>query len=111
MQGKVWRAGANEATVFENDKDFLVEGKILPKGKYGFFILVQDDTWTIIFNKTWEQWGAFKYSAADDVLRVPAIAKKGANFSEMLTYTLDAAGHLNILWGDKDISAQIQEKK
>ena len=111
MQGKVWRAGANEATVFENDKDFLVEGKILPKGKYGFFILVQDDTWTIIFNKTWEQWGAFKYSAADDALRVPASAKKGAAFSEMLTYTLDAAGHLNILWGDKDISAQIQEKK
>lgn len=111
MQGKVWRAGANEATVFETDKDIMVEGKVLPKGKYGFFILVKEDTWTIIFNKTWEQWGAFKYSEADDVLRVPASAKKGAAFSEMLTYTLDAGGHLNILWGDKDIAAQIQEKK
>src|SRR5664279_5278319 len=27
---KVWRAGANEATIFETDKDIKVEGKSLP---------------------------------------------------------------------------------
>ena len=32
--GKVWRAGANSATVFETDKDITVEGKKLPAGKY-----------------------------------------------------------------------------
>ena len=32
---KVWRAGANEATLFETDKDIKVEGKSLPAGKYG----------------------------------------------------------------------------
>src|SRR6266480_1770019 len=30
MTGKVWRAGANEATVFEVSKDVKVEGKTLP---------------------------------------------------------------------------------
>jgi hypothetical protein len=30
--GKVWRAGANSATVFETDKDITVEGKKLPAG-------------------------------------------------------------------------------
>ena len=30
MQGKPWRAGANEATVFEIDKNVKVEGKDLP---------------------------------------------------------------------------------
>ena len=35
--GKVWRAGANEATTFETDKDIKVAGKLLPAGKYGFF--------------------------------------------------------------------------
>jgi hypothetical protein len=25
---------------------------------------------TIIFNKTWDQWGAFSYKEADDALRV-----------------------------------------
>src|SRR6188768_1430791 len=36
-QGEVWRTGANEATVFEVDKDITVEGKVLPKGKYALF--------------------------------------------------------------------------
>ena len=60
MEGQVWRAGANEATVFEVNKDVVVEGQPLPKGKYGFFILVNGEAWTMIFNKTWKQWGAFK---------------------------------------------------
>src|SRR5689334_2927888 len=32
-QGQVWRAGANEATVFEVNKNVTVEGKPLPAGK------------------------------------------------------------------------------
>src|SRR6187551_3706729 len=31
---KAWRAGANEATIFETDKPIKVEGKPLPAGKY-----------------------------------------------------------------------------
>jgi hypothetical protein len=37
--GKVWRAGANEATTFETDKAITVEGKNLPAGKYSLFAL------------------------------------------------------------------------
>lgn len=33
---KVWRAGANEATTFETDKNITVQGKPLPAGKYSF---------------------------------------------------------------------------
>ncbi len=111
LPGKVWRAGANEATVFEADKDIVVEGKVLPKGKYGFFILVQDENWTLIFNKTWDQWGAFKYNEADDVLRVAVHNRKSDTFSEKLTYKLSAEGNFNILWGDRDIVIHLQENK
>ncbi len=110
MADKVWRAGANEATVFETDKDLIVSGKVLPKGKYGFFILAQGNSWIIIFNKTWDQWGAFKYKEADDVLRDTRDVRPGT-FTEKLTYKLDAEGNMNILWGDKDIYVLIQEKK
>src|SRR5215211_1906535 len=49
MDNKVWRTGANEATVFETDKDIKIEGKTLPAGKYGLFSLVDDKgNWTII---------------------------------------------------------------
>jgi hypothetical protein len=111
MQGKLWRAGANEATVFEVDKDVIIEGKLLPKGKYGFFILVFDEAWILIFNKTWKQWGAFTYKEADDVLRVPVRDRKVDTVSEKLTYKIQADGNVIILWGDKDINFLIQEKK
>lgn len=111
LPGKVWRAGANEATVFETDKDIIVEGKVLPKGKYGFFVMVQEETWLLIFNKTWDQWGAFTYKEADDVLRMPVRDNEVETFSEKLTYKIDANGNMDILWGDKDIQVQLQEKK
>ena len=34
--GKVWRTGANAATVFEVTNDVMINGKKLPKGKYSF---------------------------------------------------------------------------
>ena len=111
MPDKVWRAGANEATVFETDKDVIVEGKILPKGKYGFFILVLKESWVLIFNKTWDQWGAFKYKEADDVLRVPVRSGKGAAFAEKLTYKISAGGIVTNCWGDKETNFTVQEKK
>src|SRR6478736_3578891 len=70
MKGKVWRTGANKATVFEVSKNVTINGKSLPAGKYGLFSIWNGDTWTIIFNKTWDQWGAFNYKQADDVLRI-----------------------------------------
>lgn len=111
MEGKVWRAGANESTVFEVDKDVVVEGKILPAGKYGFFILVNGESWTLIFNKTWVQWGAFDYKEADDVLRVPVRDREADTFSEKLTYKINKDGNVSILWGNRDIGFAIQEKK
>lgn len=110
MADKVWRAGANEATVFEVDKDVLVEGKILPKGKYGFFILVNGKAWNLIFNKTWNQWGSGGYKEADDVFRVPVKAGKATNFAEKLSFSINADGIVTINWADKEINFAVQEK-
>ncbi|PZR34315.1 MAG: hypothetical protein DI538_16770, partial [Azospira oryzae] len=37
--GKVWRTGANKATVFEVSKNVKIEGKALPAGKYALFTI------------------------------------------------------------------------
>src|SRR5688572_31296284 len=50
MDGKVWRTGANKATVFEVNKDVKVEGQTLPAGMYSMFTLVNGNEWTFIFN-------------------------------------------------------------
>src|ERR1700712_3019336 len=65
--GKVYRAGANEATTFTTTKNITVEGKNLPAGTYAFFVIpVENGPWTVIFNKTAVQWGAFKYDQSKD---------------------------------------------
>ncbi|MBD77769.1 MAG: hypothetical protein CL840_02355 [Crocinitomicaceae bacterium] len=68
--GKVWRTGANEASVFEINKDIQVEGKTLKAGKYGLFTIPGKDKWVIIFNSAWSIWGAYDYKEKKDVLRV-----------------------------------------
>src|SRR5215217_251104 len=60
-KGQVWRAGANEATVFETSKEVSVEGQKLPAGKYALFMTDNGNTWTVIFNKVWNTWGAYDY--------------------------------------------------
>jgi hypothetical protein len=85
--GMVWRTGANEATVFETDSDIKIEGASLPKGKYGLFTIPGENEWTIIFNKTWNQWGSFRYKQEEDVLRVKV--KPAANaLTERLTFAI-----------------------
>lgn len=89
--GKVWRTGANEATVFTTTADILVQGKKLPAGTYSFFAIPTATTWTIIFNKTAKQWGAFKYDAAQDVLRV-TVKPVAAKQTERLVYRINKKG-------------------
>lgn len=108
MEGKVWRAGANEATVFEVSKDVKVEGQNLPAGKYGLFTIMNGDEWTIIFNKTWNQWGAYSYKEADDVLRVKVKGQKAVEPSEKLTYVIDKNGTVTLLWGDRKVNFKVQ---
>ncbi len=108
MEGKVWRAGANDATVFEVSKDVTINGKKLPAGKYGFFTINNGKEWTLIFNKTWKQWGAFNYKEADDQLRVNVQATQSASTSERLTYTVDQNGQVSLNWGTLLVSFNVK---
>lgn len=86
--GKVWRAGANEATLFEVSKDVTVNGKPLPAGKYSFHIIPAATDWTLIFSKDAGQWGSFQYNEKDDALRVTSKAQK-SDFHESLAYAFN----------------------
>ncbi|WP_460759749.1 DUF2911 domain-containing protein [Niabella terrae] len=108
LPGQIWRTGANKATVLETSKDVTIDGKALPAGKYSLFTLVDGDEWTIILNKTWDQWGAFKYKSSDDVLRTKVKAEKAASFSEKLTFEIGAGGLVTLLWGDNKVSFTIK---
>jgi hypothetical protein len=105
--GKVWRTGANEATVFEVNKDVKVEGQALPAGKYGLFTIPGEKEWTVIFNKTWNEWGT-NYKEADDVLRVKVKPGKAPSFTEKLTFTIADNGTVSMLWGDSQVDFRVK---
>ena len=107
MEGKVWRTGANEATVFEVDKAVKIEGQSLPAGKYGLFTIMNGDEWTIIFNNTWKQWGAFNYKETDDALRVKVKSGKADPFVERMTFKIAKDGKISLLWGDMEVDFMV----
>jgi hypothetical protein len=88
--GHVWRAGANEATRFTVTDDVLVNGQKLPAGTYSLHMIPGKDEWTIIFNKTAEQWGSYSYDAKQDALRVKTKPAWVAESQELLGYEIPA---------------------
>lgn len=105
--GKVWRTGANEATVFETSKDVKIEGKTLPAGKYSIYSIPGENEWTIIFNKTWNQWGTI-YKADEDVLRVNVKAGKSEKFTEMMTFEIEKDGDVSLNWGNTEVEFKVR---
>ncbi|MFC5283298.1 DUF2911 domain-containing protein [Pedobacter alpinus] len=97
--GKVWRTGANEATIFETNKAVKVNGNDLAAGKYSLYTIPGEKEWTVIFNKSWNQSGT-KYVEAEDALRImvkPMMAKESV---EKMTFTIEKSGDVKLHWGN-----------
>lgn len=108
MDGKVWRTGANEATTFQTNKDLTVEGSKLPAGKYGLFTIFNGNDVTVIFNKTWDQWGAFNYKEGDDALRINVKSGKASPPAEKMTFKIASSGLVTLTWGDKKVDFTVK---
>ena len=68
--GKVWRAGANEATTFVTSSDLVVGGTTVTAGSYTLFTIPAAEKWTLIVNKKTGEWGIpYKYEK-DELARV-----------------------------------------
>ena len=86
----IWRTGANEATTVTFTQDVTIQGQPLAKDTYSFFTIPTDSVWTVIFNTTERQWGAFKYSKSDDALRVFVQPTATETLTENLTFSVVA---------------------
>lgn len=106
--GQVWRTGANEATTFEISKNVKVQGQALKAGKYALFTIPGESEWTIIFNKTAQQWGAYKYDQAQDALRVKAKPQKAAVFSEKMTFSISKKGIVSLNWENLQVDFKVK---
>jgi Protein of unknown function (DUF2911) len=85
---EVWVTGAHDATALETAKDIMIDGKLIPKGKYAIFTIPGKEVWTVIINKKWKQHLASEYDEKDDLARVKV--KPYANeHTERLQYFID----------------------
>lgn len=90
--GKVWRAGANEATTFVTSSDLLVQGKTVPAGAYTIFTVPAPDKWTLIINRKTGEWGIpYKYEK-DELARVDMRVSALPNPVENFTISYDRSG-------------------
>lgn len=87
--GKVWRAGANEATTISFTHDVTVEGHPVPTGTYALFMIPGPGKWTVILSGRPRQWGAFNYDPSADILRFE-VATTTIPLEERLQYLFPA---------------------
>ncbi|MBL6446281.1 DUF2911 domain-containing protein [Fulvivirga sp. 29W222] len=96
---KVWRTGANEATIFTTDKDLMIGNKLLKAGSYSLFTIPRNNSWTIIFNKEVGQWGIVPFSGESnrdpeqDALTVDVATIKTPDLFEQFTIAFEQMGH------------------
>ncbi|MBO0949144.1 DUF2911 domain-containing protein [Fibrella forsythiae] len=108
---KAWRAGANEATIFETDKAIKVAGKELPAGKYSLFAVPGEKEWQFIFNSQTGQWGIKRggdsnRDPANDVLTVNAKPDK-SSMNEKLLYEVTKKGFV-LKWENLEVPVAIK---
>lgn len=104
--GEVWRTGANEATWISFDKDAMLAGNKVPAGKYGFFTIPNENEWTVILNKTWDQWGAYDYSADDDLVRFNVTPEMIEASEERMAFAL-ADNQIKFMWDKLTFAVEV----
>ena len=106
--GKVWRAGANEATALHTDADIVIGDLNVPAGDYTLFVhLISADAWTLIVSKETGQWG-LAYKPENDLGRTKMKIAKVAPV-ESYTMTLSAK-ELKLEWEETSASVPLKLK-
>jgi hypothetical protein len=105
--GKVWRAGANEATALHTDADIILGDLTVPAGDYTLFVLPETDSWTLIVNKQTGQWG-LTYNQEMDLGRTKMTLSKVAPVeSYKMTLSPNA---LTLEWEETSASVPLKLK-
>src|ERR1700733_9857967 len=110
---KVWRTGANEATIFTTSKAIKIGGKTLPAGKYSLYTIPGEKEWKIIFNSQTGQWGikmdgSTTDDSAKDVLVATATPMKSKQTNERFKIEVNSKGFV-LLWENLAVPVAISK--
>jgi Protein of unknown function (DUF2911) len=127
---RMWRAGADLVTTLATEADILIGGKKVPAGKYSLYVHIpQSGDWSLAINtdpgielgKIWPaappevakaifpRLDGYQKNIADkEIARVPMKSGTVATPAELFTITLEPAGLLTMLWGDRSWSVDVK---
>ena len=110
--GQVWRLGADEATKLVLTAAAVANGTVqMAAGSYSLFAIPGASEWTMIINKTADQWGAFNYSQAQDLGRFTVAVKPTAvveEFTIKLTKASANSATVSLAWQEANVSFPIK---
>jgi hypothetical protein len=112
---KVWRLGADEATLFTTKQPLELGGKSIPAGSYTLFMLPHDEkSATLIVNKQTGQWGT-KYDEKQDVARVNMKGEPASSAADQLANAIDSnpsgGGTIKVTWETTQYSVDFTVQK
>ncbi len=103
---KVWRTGANPATLFKTAVNLKVGGTSVPAGTYTIYTLPSTGTWKLIINKQTGQWGT-EYDQKQDLARIDMQKKSISSPQEKMSISFEntsgASTELHIKWDTTDV--------
>lgn len=109
--GKVWRTGANAATVLTFGEDVTIGGVKVPAGKYGLLSIPDKKKWTLIISKQTDVTSPAAYKQDLDVVRVEVAVKKTNIASETFTIQFEnvkaSSCELQLVWDKSMVSLPI----
>ncbi len=91
---EVWVTGAHDATTIETVKDLMIDGKLIPAGKYALFTIPGKEEWIVIINKNWKQHLATEYDEKEDEVRIKIKPIKN-DHTERLQYFIETSNNSN----------------
>lgn len=114
---KVWRTGANEATTFSSNKDLLIDGILLKKGKYTIWSVPMENSWKVMFNTRQYEWGVNEkmepmWDPNYDAVELEVPTKQLDSTVERFTIAFDnTTGNLKLTmaWDDTLVAVPIEE--
>src|SRR5450432_4129420 len=116
--GKVWRTGADEATLLITQKSIMIGEIPIPAGAYTLFTLpAEDGSAKLIINKQVGQWGVGpgSYDEKQDLARVDltkdVLDKSADQFTINLEKNPSGGGVIKMMWENTAFSAPFTVKK
>ena len=99
---KVWRTGANEATIVSFADDVTVNGNKLAAGSYSLHTIPGKEEWTLIFNSAADPKANYSYDESKDVLRVKVKPETTGHMHERMMFVIpnvtDTSADIALEW-------------